>query len=64
MYGQGNRKEWERIAGGKFDANGICRMGKTIAATAPHPVTRGLGNEYWVTLGKSLRSIVKTSSED
>jgi hypothetical protein len=57
MYGQGNRKEWERIAGDKFDANGIFRMGKTIAATAPHPVTRGLGNEYLVNLGRLLNQV-------
>jgi len=62
MYGQGNRKEWEQIAGGKFDANGVCRMGKTIAATALHPVTRGVGNEYWVKLGRLLRSTARGSS--
>jgi len=61
MYGQGNRGEWEQIAGSKFDANGICRMGNTIAATALHPVTRGLGNEYWVKLGQLMR---KTKVQD
>ena len=55
MYGQGNRMEWELIAGGEFDANGLCRMGKTIVAIASHPVTRGLGNGYWVNLGRILR---------
>jgi hypothetical protein len=55
MYGQGNRAAWERIAGGTFDSKGLCWMGKTVAATAPHPVTRGLGNEYWVNLGQMLR---------
>jgi hypothetical protein len=58
MYGHGNREEWERIAGAKFDANGIWRMGRTVAATAPHPVTRGLGNEYWVNFGQMLREAV------
>jgi hypothetical protein len=58
MYGQGNRREWERIAGSKFDANGTCRMGKTVAATSLHPTTRGLGNEYWANLGQMLRSVV------
>lgn len=58
MYGKGNRKEWERIAGGEFDSSGLYRMGKTVAAFALHPVTKGLGNEYWVRLGKMLRSTV------
>jgi hypothetical protein len=55
MYGQGNRREWERIAGGGFDSSGLYRMGKTVAAIALHPVTRGLGNECWVRLGRMLR---------
>jgi hypothetical protein len=55
MYGVGQREEWEQIAGATFDSNGICRIGKTVAAITPHPVTRGLGNEYWVSLGRSMR---------
>jgi len=52
MYGQGNRAEWEQIAGSSFDSTGPCMMGKTVAAIAPHPVTREVGNEYWVNLGR------------
>jgi hypothetical protein len=63
MYGVGHVKEWERITGAKFDANGICRIGTTVAATSPHPVTRGLGNEYWVTRGQSLRAVIMGSTE-
>jgi hypothetical protein len=55
MYGLGQREEWERIAGQKFDSNGICHIGKTIAALASHPVAKGLDNEYWVKLGQALR---------
>lgn len=55
MYGDGHREAWERIAGGRFDSNGLCRMESTVAAIALHPVTRGLGNEYWVNLGLLLR---------
>ena len=58
MYRQGNRAEWERIAGGMFASNGLCRMGKTVAAIALHPVTRGLDNEYWIRLGRLLRETV------
>lgn len=59
-----NRREWEQIAGGKFDANGICRMGKTVAAIAPHPVNRGLGNEYWVSQGERLKSFGRDMATD
>ena len=58
MYGEGQRSEWEQMAGAKFDSNGICRIGKTVAAITLHPVTRGLGSEYWVNLGRSLRGVV------
>jgi hypothetical protein len=58
MYGVGQRKEWEQIAGTTFDSNGTCRIEKTVAAIAPHPVTPGLGNEYWLALGLTLRCIV------
>jgi len=58
MYGSGQVEEWKTIAGGEFDAKGICRIGKTVAAIAPHPVTRGLGNEYWVKLGRSVCGFV------
>jgi hypothetical protein len=37
-------------------------MGHTVAAIVPHPVTRGLGNEYWVSLGHLLRGVVIGSS--
>lgn len=58
MYGSGNLLEWERIAGGDFDSNGLRRVGGTVAAIAFHPVTRGLGNEYWSNLGRMLRGDV------
>jgi hypothetical protein len=58
MYGIRQRKAWEQIAGTNFDSIGICHVGKTVAAIARHPVTVGLGKEYWVTLGRSLRDIV------
>jgi len=51
MYGVGQRDEWRQIVGGIFDSNGICRIGKTVAAIAAHPVSRGLGSDYWVTSG-------------
>jgi hypothetical protein len=56
MYGGGHREVWERIAGSHFDSNGMCRMSKTVAASALHPAARGLGNDYWVKLGRLLRN--------
>lgn len=58
MYGQGSRAEWEQIAGSSFDSTGLCMMGKTVAAIAPHPVAWGLGNEYWMNLGRIFRGTV------
>lgn len=57
MYGQGNRMEWERIVEGAFDSHGLRRMGQTVVAIANHPVTMGLGNEYWVNLGRLLNQM-------
>ena len=60
MYGTGQREEWKKIAGGEFDAHGFRWSDGTVAAIAPHPVTRGLGNDYWVNVGRLLR--VRVSS--
>jgi hypothetical protein len=64
MYGLGQRDEYEQIAGANFDSSGMCRIGKTVAAITHHPVTRGLGKDYWMRLGSLLRSTVRGSSED
>lgn len=68
MYGEGQRKEWERIADSKFDSNGLCWMNKTIIAVAPHPTAprpaaKGLVKEYWMNLGRSLRSTVNPPNQ-
>jgi hypothetical protein len=54
--------EYAQIVRTNFDSNGICRIGKTVAAIAPHPVTRGLANEYWIALGRLLRNNVRNAS--
>ena len=54
--------KWERIVRGKFDANGIYRTRRTVAAIAPHPVARGLSNEYWVGLGRLLLNNVRNAT--
>lgn len=56
-YGLGYRETWKEIAGGNFDSNEVCRIGKTVVAIARHPVTVGLRKDYWVNLGRSLREI-------
>ena len=60
MYGQGNRAEWDQIAQQAFDADGFCWTGNTVAVIATHPVTMGLGNEYWAKLGQKVRQAVDT----
>jgi hypothetical protein len=55
MYGTGRREEWERIAGGEFDAHGFRWMDGTLAAIVPHPVSRGVGKDFWEGLGRRLR---------
>lgn len=58
MYGTGQREDWKRIAGGDFNADRFHWMEGTVEAVSPHPVSRGIGNEYWETLGKRLRAAV------
>lgn len=55
FYGESHRGTWETVAGGRFDSDGLRFMGATTAAVARHPVSRGLGNEYWEELGRQLR---------
>lgn len=42
MYGKGQRKQWETIAGTEFHSNGFCYVSKTVATVALHPVTTGV----------------------
>jgi hypothetical protein len=61
MYGTGQRGEWEQIAGGKFDADGlhwIAEIG-TVAAMTPHPVSRGISSGFWKDMGQRLRAVKK-----
>jgi hypothetical protein len=62
MYGTGQREEWLKIANAAFDSEGLCRMGGTLAAIAPHPVTHGLSNEYWLNLEIVLRRATQKMS--
>jgi hypothetical protein len=57
MYGTGQREEWKNIAGGEFDAHGFRWMDGTLAAIVPHPVSRGVGSEYWKGLGQRLWAV-------
>lgn len=60
MYGTGQRGEWEQIAGGNFDADGLHRVAEigTVAAITPHPVSRGISGEFWKEIGQRLRATV------
>jgi len=56
MYGKGCLSQWQQIAGGEFDNQGIREIGTTIALTTKHPVARGARNQDWEQLGKLLRA--------
>jgi hypothetical protein len=55
MYGTLHKPHWERIAGGPFGPDNILKIGSTVAAFAPHPVSFGLTNDYWLQLAEKLR---------
>jgi hypothetical protein len=54
MYGKKEKNHWEKIAGGKFPADGILRLQSTTLTFTKHPTSHGLRNSYWVNLGKRL----------
>jgi len=63
MYGRAQLAEWKKIAGGDFEADGFRLMGSALAAIAPHPVSHGIGNEFWEKLGVRIRGKVHTLNE-
>jgi len=56
MYGEGQRAEWKKIAGGDFNADRFRLIGGTVAAVALHPVSHGISNDYWTEMGQRLRT--------
>lgn len=60
MYGVGRRREWMKIRGEALHADNIFCIGTTVGAIARHPVTTGLGNNYWEALGIALREFGKS----
>lgn len=59
MYGTGQHEEWKKIVGGEFDAHGFRWIDGTLAAIVPHPVSRGVGKDFWEGLGRRLRAAVE-----
>lgn len=58
MYRTRDLPAWEAIAGQPFPPTGVLTVGPTVLVVTPHPVSRGLTNEYWTQLGVELRRIV------
>jgi hypothetical protein len=54
MYGAKNLREWEQIAGGEFDGNGLRMINGTLAVVTPAPTAHGIGNNYWERLGLEM----------
>lgn len=55
MYGTRDLPAWEAIAGQPFPPSGILLVEPTVLVATPHPVSRGMTNEYWKRLGTKLR---------
>jgi hypothetical protein len=55
MYGKSEKPHWEKITGQPFPSANFLKMGKSTIVFTTHPVTHGLGNSYWVDLGRGLR---------
>jgi len=63
MFGKGQRKQWEQIAGDSFSDDeidgytaGIQKCGSSLIAFAPHP-HYGPGNAYWIKFGEKLSKL-------
>ena len=56
MYGKGEEKSCEKIAGGSFAPGNIRVSDGTIHACTPHPVSHGMTNAFWEELGQQLRN--------
>lgn len=59
MYGAKQKPSWEKLAGCSFPSSNIVTVGSTSIAFAPHPISRGRQDDYWVELGKTLREQTK-----
>lgn len=57
MYGTSEAEHWTKIAGREFPKENIVRIGSTIFACTPHPTSYGMTNEYWTSLGVTLRRL-------
>jgi|SRR5271165_302020 len=55
MYGWGERKHWEEIAGRPFPSDDVLKLGQTMVALTRHPTAHGSRNQYWEELGQRLR---------
>jgi hypothetical protein len=55
MYGTGSQNHFESIFGSALKQDRVVRVDSTVVVLATHPNTRGITNQYWIALGKSLR---------
>jgi hypothetical protein len=62
-YGTSEVEHWTTIAGGSFPNENVARRGNTIFASTPHPTSYGMTNEYWTSLGSTLRVRSLASAE-
>lgn len=55
MYGKRQREKWKQIAGYNLDICEVVMCNGTALVMAAHPVSRGMTDSYWSSLGANLR---------
>ena len=61
FYGTSYRLEYEKIAGGPFDSEGIHWAGPTLCVLTTHPARPTRSYQYWKELGARMQTIIETS---
>lgn len=61
MYGKGQKRSWNQIAGREFPEEKFIVLGGTVLAYERHPANGGPSRELWAQFGNMLRSNVQAS---
>ncbi len=62
FYGIQYKRYYEEIAGVAFDADGFGIRGGTVSALVPQPARAGKTNEWWIELGRKIRSRIESAT--
>jgi hypothetical protein len=64
FYGTTYTRQYSRIAGGPFDADGFRWNGRTLCALTTHPSRPTRTYAYWTEYGRRLREMVDRRNEE